>query len=599
MIKLLAEIKEASALAVLFGLVFVVFEWFLFILTISGFFFFPFVVLGLIIAFVAAAFIGWKMLSRAPADFKVAFFIALAFASLVGYFSEPTIFSGRDQGSIAEAAFRLTQNGQLAFATPASKSFFKIYGEGTALNFPGFAYTKDGGLLSQFPLGYTAWLAGFITLFGLYGPAVANALLLFLFIFTLYNLLKLFVHQYYAFFGLALAVLSFLPMWFAKFTLSENLSLFLFVFLAYNLILFLHNGKPLSYTNVLLTAGLFAFTRIEGFAFLAISLIILLWNKDTRRVWQAHPWQNIILPFVIFVFIFLRDFFINLPYYKMIAKALLKFLNQLGTGGITGDIANTGGSLTLGAIFFLYGLLILFALGFFGLLIFIKEKRYIALLPTILALPTFIYFFDPNISLDHPWMLRRYLFSLFPTLIFSAVIGIALLFAKEKNFPIVKPHGKRLFFASVIFLGLIMIQYPAWSAGIFFAENRLLLKQVENFSQEFSDKDLILVDKNTIGDGFAMLTSPAQFLFNKNAVYFFNPYDLANLDLTPFERVYLLVPEGDQARYISVFGERLVFQKTITFSLEQFENLSLENESALRLPEKTTKETRNFLFQVY
>lgn len=585
-------------LPVLFGLVFVILGWFSLILALSDFFFFPLVVFGLVVVIVSAAFTGWKMLALSPLDYKIAFLIALIFALLIGYFSEASVFSGRDQGSISEAAFRLARNNQLAFTTLSSESFFKIYGEGTALNFPGFAYAKDGSLITQFPLGYISWLASFITLFGLYGQAVGNTLLLFLFLFTLYNLFRTFVHPYYAFSGLALALFSFLPIWFAKFTLSENLSLFLFVFLVWNLILFLRDGQYLSYANVLLAAGLFAFTRIEGFAFLAIALIILFWNKYARHIWKTYPWRSIVFPIIIFIIFFLRDFFINLPYYKMIAKALLKFFYQLGMGSITGDLANAGSSLSLGAIFFLYGLLVLFALGFFGLLIFIKEKRYSLLLPAILALPTFIYFFDPNISLDHPWMLRRYLFSLFPALLFSAVVGLALLFAKEKNLPIAKPQGKRLFFVSVIFLGLIILQYPAWSAGIFFSENRTLLKQVENFAREFSDKDLILVDGSATGDGFSMLTGPAQFLFNKNAVYFFNPYDFANLDLAPFENVYLLVSESDQARYVSVFGDRLVFRKTVTFSLEQLENLSLENASPLRLPEKTTKETRNFLFEI-
>jgi hypothetical protein len=398
---------------------------------------------------------------------------------------------------------------------------------------------------------------------------------------------------------MALAIFSFLPMWFAKFTLSENLSLFLFVFLVWNLILFLRDGRYLSYAGILLTTELFAFTRIEGFAFLSIALIILFWNENAKHIWKTYPWKSLVFPITVFILFFLRDFFINLPYYKMIAKALLKFFYQLGAGNITGDLANAGSSLSLGTIFFLYGLLVIFALGFFGLLIFIKEKRYSLLLPAVLALPTFIYFFDPNISLDHPWMLRRYLFSLFPALLFSAVAGLALLFAKEKNLPIAKPQGKRLFFVSVIFFGLIILQYPAWSMGIFFAENHSLLKQTEDFAREFSDKDLILVDRNATGDGFTMLTGPAQFLFNKNAVYFFNPYDLANLDLAPFEHIYLLVPESDQARYVSIFGDRLVFRKTVTFSLEKLENLSLENESPLRLPKKTTKETHNFLFEIY
>ncbi|MEK9151305.1 MAG: hypothetical protein AAB547_01595 [Patescibacteria group bacterium] len=590
---------KTDVLLVLFGLSFIVFGWFVFSLAVSGFFFFPLVASGVVLSGAMALFIGGKLLLRAPLDFKIALLATLLFAALVGYFSEPTVFSGRDQGAISEAAFRLAHDGQLAFATPASDRFFKIYGEGTALNFPGFAYTANGTLITQFPLGYTAWLGGFISLFGLSGPAVANAILLFLFFLTFYGLLRIFVHPYYAFAGLVLAATSFLPTWFAKVTLSENLAVFLFTFLIWNLTLFLRNGKFISYAGVLLSAGLFTFTRIEGFAFLALALIILAFSGQARHVWKTYPWKGIVIPVLTFIFFFLRDFFINLPYYKMIGKALLKFLDQLGTGSITGDIANAGGHFTLGTVFFLYGLLILFLAGLFGILLLLKEKRWIALVPAMIALPTFIYLFDPNISLDHPWMLRRYLFSLFPTLLFSAVLGVALLFAREKTYPIAMPRGRNLVSASVILLGLITLQYPTWSAGLPFAENRTLIDQVGAFSREFSDRDLILVDRNATGDGFAMLTGPAQFLFGKNAVYFFNPHDLGKLDTSSFEYVYLLVPEGDQGRYADIFGDRLVFRKTVTFSREQFEHLSLEDGSLLRLPEKAFRETRNLLFQIY
>ncbi|MFZ2299560.1 MAG: hypothetical protein WAW00_00285 [Candidatus Moraniibacteriota bacterium] len=591
--------RQTETLLILFGLLFLVFGWFVFSLALGGFFLFPFIVGGAVLAGMMALFIIGKLLFRAPLDFRIAVLAMLLFASLIGYFSEPTLFSGRDQGSIAEAAFRLAHDGQLAFSTPTSDSFFNIYGEGTALNFPGFAYTESGALITQFPLGYTSWLAGFISLFGLTGPAIANATLLFLFLLTLYGLLRIFVQPYYAFAGLLLAATSFLPTWFAKITLSENLSVFLFTFLAFNLILFLREGKFISYAGILLSAGLFAFTRIEGFAFLAIALVILFFSGQARHIWKTYPWKSAVIPGLVFAFVSLRDFFINLPYYKMIGKALLKFLDQLGTGSITGDIASAGGHFTLGTVFFLYGLLVLFIVGLFGILLLLKEKRFMALIPIAIALPTFIYLFDPNISLDHPWMLRRYLSSLFPTLLFSAVIGIALLFAREKTYPIAMPRGRHLLFTGIIFLGLIALQYQAWSMSLPFAENRTLLGQVAAFSREFSDKDLILVDRNATGDGFVMLTGPAQFLFGKNAVYFFNPYDLERLDTASFEHVYLLVPEGDQARYIAVFGDRLMLRKTVVFSKEQLEHISLEDGLLPRLPAKTLQKTHNLLFEIY
>ena len=602
MIQTISAAIKTEMLPILLGLVFVVFGWFAFVLAISGLFSFPLILAGALLSGIAASFVGWQLLARSPLDIRAAFLLCLLFAIVIGYFSEPTVFSGRDQGSISEAAFRLAQNGELAFSTSAGESFFSIYGEGAALNFPGFAYTKEGYLITQFPLGYTAWLGSFVALFGLSGSVIANTLLLFLFLFTLYHLLRTAVHPYYAFAGLILAMTSFLPVWFAKITLSENLAVFLFTFLLWNLILFLRKANILSYVSILLTAGLLAFTRIEGFAFLLIAFIILCFSRPARQLWSTARWTSIILPALIFIFLFLRDFFINLPYYKVIGKALIKFFHQLGAGSITGDLAQSGNSFTLGSIFFLYGLLVLFILGFLGILLAIKEKKYILLLPALLALPTFIYLFDPNISLDHPWMLRRYLFSLFPTLLFSAVVAVALLLAPEKNhttnIPLSRPNNRQLISASLIFLGLFLFQYPAWNTALFFAEHRTLLGQIESFSQAFSNNDLILVDRNATGDGFTMLTGPAQFLFGKNMVYFFNPDDLEELDMTRFENVYLLVPDGDQARYISVFGERLVFQRMVTFSLEQFELLSVGNDASLHLPEPTLRETKNLLFQI-
>ncbi|MFZ2187668.1 MAG: hypothetical protein WAV46_03550 [Candidatus Moraniibacteriota bacterium] len=599
--KFFSPIEKTDTLFVLFGLSFILFGWFVFLLALSDLFLFPLIVSGAALVLAIVLIISTKVILRATPDFKIAVLISLFMSVLIGSLSVPTLFSGRDQGSIAEAATRLAHNGHLAFSTAASEIFFQIYGEGTALNFPGFAYTKTGDLITQFPLGYTAWLASFVSLFGVHGLVIGNSILLFLFLTTLYALLRVFVHPFYASAGLALAIFSFLPTWFAKVTLSENLALFLFVFLVWNLILFLQEGKFISYAGILLSGGLFAFTRIEGFAFLALAVMVLFVSKPTRHIWTTYPWKSIVLPGILFTFIFLRDFFINLPYYKMIGKALEKFLRQSGSGSVTGDLASTGGPFTLGSVFFLYGLLALFAFGVFGILIFIKEKRLKAFLPALVALPTFVYLFDPNISLDHPWMLRRYLFSLFPALLFSAVVGIALLFAKEKMFPIEMPQGKRLFFVSMIFLGLIALEYPAFSYGLPFAENQGLDKQIAAFSQEFSDTDLVLVDRNATGDGFAMLTGPAQYLSGKNMAYFFNPDDLARINLTPFTHTYLLVPDGDQARYVSVFGDRLVFKKTVTFSSIQLESTSLENNLSKtpHLPEKVLKETRNDLFQIY
>lgn len=596
--KFLPHIEKTSSLSVLFGLAFVVFGWFALSLTLGSVFYFPLIALGFVLIMTLALVIAWKLLRLSPIDLRLAFIIVLLSSICVGAASEPTIFSGRDQGSIAEAAYRLAKNTELAFSTPGSDSFFQIYGVGTALNFPGFAYTADGSLMTQFPLGYTAWLGSFVSLFDLSGFAIGNTLLLFLFLFFFYQLLRLFAQPYYAFAGLALALTSFLPSWFAKLTLTENLAIFLFTFLIYNLILFFREGKFLFYAGILLSGGLLAFTRIEGFAILFLALALVIFHPHTRALVRTYPSKTIVIPGLLFLFVLLRDFFMNLPYYKMIGKALLKTYERFGT---TAASLGESASVSLGSVFFLYGFLLIALLGLFGILFFLKKKQYLLLIPAFIALPTFLYLFQPSITPDHPWMLRRYLFTLFPVLVFSAVMCLALLFAKKEAtplFPVRQPEGKRLFLVTMIFLGLILLQYPAWSGQLWFAEHRGLTEQIATFSQEFSDQDLILVDRNATGNGFAMLTGPAQFLFGKNTVYFFNPYDLPALDTSRFKHVYLLTPEESQSRYAAVFGDRLVFKKSVTFTLEQYEVLSLAQNS-LRLPEKQTLTTRNILFQIY
>lgn len=600
MIKFFTSTEKSDNLVTLFGISFIAFGWIALSLTLSNTFFPSMIAVGASFAFSIILFVGSRLLLQASTDLRIVFLMSFAIACVIFSLTVPTLFSGRDQGSISEASFRLAQNNQLTFSTDASKAFFTLYGEGTALNFPGFAYTKTGELVTQFPLAYTSWLASFVSLFGLSGFALANSILLFLSLLVLYALLRIFVHPFYAFSGFILMISSFLPLWFAKITLSENLALFLFLFLVWSLILFLREGKFISYVGVLLSGGLFAFTRIEGFAFLFLAFTILLFNKHTRHIWKTYPWKSIIVPGFFFLMIFLRDFFVNIPYYKMIGKALVKFLRQLTEGSVVGDLSATGSTITLESVFFLYGLLVLFLTGFFGILFLIRKKYFIALIPTLIALPTFIYLIDPNISLDHPWMLRRYLFSLFPTFLFSAVVGIALLFAKEKRFPLEKPRGKRLFFVSIIFAGLLALQYPASSYGFFFAENRGLREQAIAFSEKFSDTDLVLIDRGVTGDGFAMITGPAQYLTKKNMVYFFNPHDLAPLDTTAFSRVFLLTPDAVLPFYTNVLGARMIFRESIIFSTEKLEHNSLENNGFFfRLPQKNIAETHNSLFQIY
>lgn len=591
---LLSSSKLSSLIACFSGC-FVVFGYFVFLLTLSHTFFTPIIFFSVFLTGIGSIFFGTKLFVHSPSDIRAVFILSSLFIFLLAFFTVPTIFSGRDQGSISEAMYRLAQNNTLQFSFPASETFFKIHTEGTAQNFPGFAYTKTGKLITQFPLGYTSFLASFIVIFGGQGYIIGNSVLLFLSLLLFYALLRKFVHPLYAFAGLFLFSTSFILIWFTKMTLSENYALFLFLFLCFVLLSFFEEKKIFFHHLSIISASLLAFTRIEGFAIFGITLVLLFHNKYSRIFWKQHFWKNFFLPFSILLLIFIVDFITNLPYYTMIGKALFKFLHLTKQEGVVTTITSTSPSLW--SLLFLYGLGMIFILGIASILFFVREKKWLLLVPTLLALPTFIYLIDPHISPDHPWMLRRFFFSLFPVLVFSAVIGIASLFSQKESFPLKSPKGKSFFFLTLLFSVLVIIQYPAFMYGFSLSENRGLKEQVLSFSETFLDTDLILVERNATGNGFAMMTGVAQYLTGKNFVYFFNPNDLSILDMTGYTNVYLLIPERDQLRYTLPFGNRLSFQKTVIFKTEQLENNSEKVSTLFPLfPEKIIKETRNSLY---
>jgi len=587
-----------SSLLTVFGSIVVFFGWFLFLLTLFQSFLPSLVFLGAFISLIPLLFVGRKIWGGTSSEIRLVIIFSLFFTLLIGIYTVPTIFSGRDQGSISEAAFRLAQNGKLIFSTPASHTFFALHEKGPAQNFPGFAYTKTGDLITQFPLGYTSWLAGFVILFGEHGFIISNTLLLFLSLLFFYALLRKFVHPLYASAGLLLFATSFILIWFAKMTLSENLALFLFLSLCFALISFFEEGKILFYVSALLSASLLAFTRIEGFVILGITIVILTCSPYTNIIRKKYLWRSILLPLVLFLCVFIIDVIVNLPYYTVIGKALFKFLHITKSETLSTSITSLSPSLW--SYFFLYGLGIVFILGLTAILFFIKEKRWLLLMPTLLTLPTFIYLIDPNISPDHPWMLRRFLFSIFPTLLFSAIVGIARLFSLQKSIPFSTPKGKPFFAVTFLFLILLLSIYPAFIFGFSFAENRGLKEQALSVSQLFLDTDLVLVERGVTGSGFSMMTGTTSYLTEKNIVYFFNPNDLFSLNTTPYTHVYLIVPEKDQLRYTTILDRHLSFQKTILFSTNQLENTpSAESNIFPSFPKKVIKETRNSLFMFH
>jgi hypothetical protein len=460
--------------------------------------------------------------------FSAVLMISLIAIFAFSYFTTPTIFSGRDQGSLSETAIRLSQNHKLESSFLAEKSFFNIYGAGKALNFPGFNYTTDGSLKTSFPLGYSSWLAIFYSFFGLAGFIVANALSFLIFILSFYLMSRVFLKPSSSLVLVVLTLTSFVFSWFFKFTLSENLALALLWFSIYEFILFFKNKERFFFLASLLSMGFLAFIRIEAVAFFVLMIAILFFKYKNWKNLSSVIGQKIILIMSGIILIYLINLVINKEFYIILIKAAIKpFVETRSDPAV---ISNFSSIFYVSHVFFSYALFNFLLFGIIGIIYIFQQKQWKLLAPFLIISPTFLYLFIPNISPDNPWMLRRFLFAVIPTCIFYTICLLDSLFKK------------RFYFYLTSFL-LLFVNLSIFIPYLSFSPNKNLLPQVKVLSEKFNDSDLILIDREATGDAWSMMTGPMNFLYNKQAVYFFNPEDLNKLDLTKFNRVYFIIPD--------------------------------------------------------
>ena len=525
-------------------------------------------------------------------EMLIASFTFLLIVVFFSFFSTPTVFTGRDQGSFSEAAIRLSQNHSLKFSTPTSAEFFKLHEPGRAQNFPGFYYTNDGKLITQFSLAYISWLALFFSVFGITGFILANGILLYFFFFSFYLLLRLFLKKYTATGAMLLAGTSFVFMWFSKMTLSENMALPLLWTSILALMLLLKNQKLLYYLVFLLSSILLCFARIEGFAFFAVSIIVIGMNKDTREYLKENISLKIVLPLVIFAIFLALNIFNDIYFYKEIAKALLptvtlpkaKYLNEIRN--------NVLPSFYIERILYIYGLLGFFVVGGISIAIKFWKKELYKLVPFFIILPTFVYFVDDHISADHPWMLRRFMFSLLPVGILYASLMLGRFF---ENKDALKFRILSVIIGIILFIG----NFPAFFKYVTFSENKNLLTETREISSQFSSNDLILIDQNATNDGWSMISGPMNSLYGKNAVYFFNTQDLSKLDLSKFENVYLISPNSQVPYYLnSTIGKRLTETNKYNFTITKLDTSNEGPLNKIMLPQKKTFVIQGKIFKV-
>ena len=545
-----------------FGFSLTLIGWLAFFLAILGLFHRWLIIILALVLLLSFSYgiLKWQKKSRFSWDFSLVLAFSFLIILVFSYFTVPTIFTGRDQGSLSSAAISLVQNHSLLSNFPAEKQFFHIYGAGEALNFPGFYYTRNGDLTTQFPLGYISWLAFFYALFGLHGLVIANAFSFFLFLLSFYAVAKNYLESKPALIALFLVATSFVFSWFFKFTLSENLALAILWFGIAQFMFFWKKENRLSLFGFLFSFGLLLFVRIEAVAFLAVALaaLFLKYKKEKVKLKKFFFRREIIAIAVLILCAFLASLHASSAFYTSIAKG---FLNSFSSSsGDAGEVSPypLAGLFYLLRVFSAYALLTYIILAIVALGYFLKKRNFEKLLPFFITLPAFIYLLNPSISLDHPWMLRRYEFAVVPISILYSIIFLSDFLKK-----------KRFFYLFSFFL--LLTNLMIFSPFLKLQENPTLLPQIEKLSLNFEDNDLVLIDRGATGNPWAMMTGPMNLLFKKQAIYFFNPDDLKKIDLSQFKKVYLVIPDDN----LPAYKETGLLNNMITVKSYSLENFSL------------------------
>ncbi len=579
------DFHEATVRYSLVALGFVVFLWSTYALAAVSVFSHAVVMSLALAASVALAILLFRWLAAESLVARVIFLLTIACSVILLTGTSPSIYSGRDQGSIAEAAIELSKNGRFAFSSSSTETFYTLYGRGKALNFPGFFYGTDGSLRSQFPGSYVAWVGLFHSLFGLSGLVTGNGVLLILSMLTIFAIVRNLADEVTASGAFLVAATSFIPAWFAKFTLTENLGLFLFVSLTLATVLFLRSPRRTFFLTALFSAILLAVTRIEGLPILAISIGLLFASKPAK----SFPFSRSIVTksatLIGTAAILILDFLGNVTRYASIAKALLRTTSNSAPVSMPGSDLITG-AVALWRLFLPYGLLLTILLGLVGIVVLVVKKDRIGIIPTLLALPTFLYLIDPNISSDHPWMLRRLMFSVWPALLVTFSVASASLFYAKGAL------GRKIVIAIMVLVAIVGAVPTISVLG--FSENRKLLEETRRLADGVGPRDLILVDRKATGDPYAIPAGPLRFLFGKNAAYFFNPDDFAKIPKDRYDHIYLLTPVDGFERW-SGLPASFSLISVYSFETERLGPLPLDDPT---FPDKTSATTDSLLFSL-
>ncbi|MBD3300557.1 MAG: hypothetical protein GF347_04345 [Candidatus Moranbacteria bacterium] len=506
-------------------------------------------------------------------------------------YSEPTVFGGRDEGSLAIAGILLSKDHGLVHEDELTRQFGAIYQQGKALNFPGFYYHDSASIRTQFLPGYPVWIGIIFSFLGLFGLKFVNLIPFIGFVFSFYLVIReISARLLPALIGVLALITAFPIFVFYKLTLTEIFFAAFVWFSVYLIFKYFKNRNFTNYALLIYSLVITPFVRIEAVLIIfSLFLIFLIFDASNFRKKKSG------LMFAVLMLAGFISLSVNFNFYFDTFKGVIEVPNnteQSDDAGLFEEgfsfIPDDWRDFYLPKVLLNYGILplIIFAFlvlagGFFALirdyknnqnkdnfleyLRNLKTRKKLFWIPLVLFCLIFYYLIDPNISSDHPWMLRRFVFAIIPVCIFYGVLDCNLGFLRRVKSSVrdaVEGAYLRSGFLGILLIGFLIFYnlyliIPFWN----FTQNKDLLSQLEDLSKDgvvgkIGEDDLLLVSQKASGSGWSLVSEPLRVIYGKPAVYFFNPDDLNKLDKNKFDKLYLLALEEEKDLYKNIIKEK-------------------------------------------
>lgn len=494
----------------------------------------------------------------------------LALAGIYLGFPTESIYGGRDEGVYANHAVYLATYGHATIPYPWPESLNALFAASWE-RFPGFLATYPA-MTGQFPVTYPLWLGQAYATLGSHGLFGLNGVLAVLSVVIFYGVARFIMARPYALCASVLFGLNPAQIWTSRITLAEIFTQLIIWTGLLLLIPAIKNGNKNLARLGGLVIGFTPFIRLDGFLLLPLLLFAQFVVKVTSEP-EKNPSETWVAAYQTAIPLFVLSFayyvFANPLYYlahaSIVAPAGLAALILM----LVIALMSQGAQRYLNMLFRSRRWLILFTIVIVALAIYAywirpdwppfryipglgeghhrayrentfpnlarylsfplvwaaiagwlalvwraarsNEASHLVLLWVVVGGSAVVYLYEPNVSPDHYWAIRRFVPAVIPGFIIFSVYAASRLTAE-----LPRASVKLVVGVVLLFFGLVFVRgdFRVFST----AEYKGIYRQLESLAKTLPDNELILTD------GSPLWVTPLYFTFHKKVI----PVELVN-----------------------------------------------------------------------